>query len=106
MPHIARVAVTAVVIKGVTMSTVLYLVLTSHLSEFEKGLIIASVSATITGAFTVLGAWLAARMAARRVLPLEEKAEEIHQGVHDVKGKIGASNRETDTTPQGEADGR
>lgn len=106
MLPVARTAVTAVVIKGVTMSIVLFLVLSSHLSEFEKGLILAAVSATITGVFTVFGAWLAARIAARHVLPLEEKAEEIHQDVHDVKGKVGASNRETDTTPQGEADGK
>lgn len=82
----------AVISKGVTMAAVLYLVLTSHLTDFEKGLIIAIVSATITGAFTVLGAWLAARY----TRPVQARVDEVHQDLHDVKKKVDSDRREAD----------
>lgn len=78
----------AVALKAVTMATLLWLVIRANgLTDFEKGLIIAAVSATITGGFTVLGAWLAARIAA-------EKVDSMADDVHAVKRKVGATKRE------------
>lgn len=83
----SKLVISAVVTKGSIMSFTLYAVLTSHLSEFAKGIIIASVSATITGIFAVIAAVWAANIAERK----------IAEPLHDVKKKVGADKRDTDT---------
>lgn len=68
------------------MAAVLWTVLHAHgLTVFEQAVIIATISATITGLFTVLGAWVATK-----------KIEPMHDDVTDVKKKVGAANREID----------
>lgn len=91
-----KTVATAVGTKAIFMATMLYFVLTSHLTDFEKGLIIAGVSAFITGIFTVIGAVLAAKMAEQRVAPIAQTVEEIHTNVHDVARSVGTDRRETD----------
>lgn len=87
-----RVLIGFVVAKAATMATVLYLVLASSLTDFEKGLIIAAVSATITGLFLIGNTFLSAKLQK----PMVTIVEEVHQDVHDVKRKVGASKRADD----------
>jgi hypothetical protein len=80
-----RVVSLAVVLKGLTMAGTLFLVLGSGLSYFTQGIIIAAVSATITGAFTVLAAVLAVRF-----------TKPTHKDITDIKRKLNANRRDDD----------
>lgn len=86
---IVRVAVTAVAFKATIIAILAMLIIPSTLTDFEKGIIIAGVSATITGLFTVFGAWIAVRY-----------TRPIHEEVRDVKHKIEADRRTSDQGAQ------
>ena len=76
--EITKLITAAVVTKGIIMATLLPLILTAEISEFGKAVILATISATITGAFTLLGAFIAAKYARRA-------AKGVHEDIKDVQ---------------------
>lgn len=78
---IVKLVIPAAVAKGIVVAALVLALIHhhNHLSTFEQGLIIATVSAVITGVFTLFGSWLAVR-ASRPVhddvLAMKEKMED------------------------------
>lgn len=88
---IPKTVLSAILGKGVAMAVLLWAVLSSHLSVFEKGLIIAAVSAGITGFFTYFAAVRAAKLTI-------EGSRKLHDDVKAVKKSMGLSRREDDVS--------
>lgn len=91
-PKIVRLVTIAVLTKASLMAAVLWGVLHSGLSPFAQALIVAAVSAILTGIFVILAAVITVRLAK----PSHETLEKMGSDVADVKASVGATKRKTD----------
>lgn len=67
----------AILIKALVMASITLAVIHSHLSAFTQALIIASVSAALTGVFTVVAAIITVRF----TRPVREEIHAVHEQV-------------------------
>lgn len=86
-----RLWVSAIMTKAVSMGAVLAVVLRANISPFIQGIIIATVSAIITGLFV----FLTAVYTVTHTRPIQAE-------LHDVKRKVEADRRESDNGGNGD----